>query len=351
MKQIITILFFCSIALFACRKNNDVKSTASACLLTQTTETGKSNTGTIDESTYTVTQNYDYNEKGLLTGQSFRANSKNKSNKTAASNSTLTYQYDADGFLAKKVYTASSTDFDSKSSNENRIHDYSYSNGRLVKEIQTNNGNSAGTPFTASATITYEYDGAGNQIKYLSTQIYNGVSQGSYTTLNEYTNNKVSKYTVIPNGGSALNYVIEVNGQGSITKLLNPTDGYENRYQYNNEGTQILREDWQKGKKNSKRAISFDNNTNVLLSIRPSQKGFPKSLFGTDPFSGKNNVIKDQHYDIDGTSGADVLYFTYNYTYQYNSSGLPITKIAKGEKATGEVSSEWTTNYVYSNCK
>lgn len=352
MKQLL-ITLVCIISFFSCRKNNDAKTAAGGCQLTQSTETGRSSIGTVNESTYTLTQNFEYNDMGLLTGNSFQANGKNKSNKTLTNSATNTYQYDAAGFLLKKVYNTSSSDYDGKSSFETQITDYTYNNGRLVKAVKNWNGGSGSTREMGVENTTHEYDAAGNLVKTILAYSREGGAINTMTYLYEYNANKLSKYSLTAPDGTTTNYVIEVNNQGLITKILNPKDAYENRYQYNNEGTQIAREDWRNGKKDSKRVFAFDNNKNV--SILPYginyEKGFPKDFFGKSPFEGSHNVVKDQYYNINFTSGAEILYFTYGYTYQYNSSGLPITRVSKQENASGVLTGEYTTNYTYSNCK
>ncbi|MFM9910964.1 MAG: hypothetical protein ACKVOW_16610 [Chitinophagaceae bacterium] len=341
------------ISFISCRKNNDVKNASGGCQLIQSTETGRSNIGTANESTYTITQNFEYNDLGFLTGNSFQVNSKNKSNKTSTNYSTNTYQYDAAGYLIKKVYNTSSSDFDGRSSKETQIYDYTYNNGRLVKVTKNWNGGSGSTIEMGIENTTHEYDAAGNLVKTIFAYSRDGGAINTMTYLYEYNATKLSKYSLTAPDGTTINYVIEVNNQGLITKLLNPKDAYENRYQYNNEGTQIIREDWRNGKKDRKRVFVFDNNKNVnaVLYGISYKKGFPKDFFGKSPFEGSHNVVKDQNYDINFTSGAENLYFTYGYTYQYNSNGLPITRVSKHEYASGVVSVEATTNYTYSICK
>jgi hypothetical protein len=331
-----------------CRKNKpDVEN--NGCHIKEVKTNGSGPYGSGVNSTSNSTQSYEYNEQALLTREAYQQNFNLSNSKKSNTAQTINYLYNGAGFLMKEVKTTSNTDIDNNTYTSNSTKDYEFNNGRLatVTELYASKKNYVNQE-TYQRIYSYEYDVAGNTIKY--TNKYNGGGAIlTYIYLYEYSNGKISKYSIIHPGGVTINYPVEANSNGYITKLLNPTEGSEQRFQYDAYGNRLVEEYWALGKIRDKFVYTYDNKPNYKQALQTRLKGFPKDLFGLAHYNNSNtfNLTKQERFDGSFVT-TPVLQQTLNYTYQYNSKGHVTSFTETYTNGTGTTTN--SGNNSYTNC-
>ena len=342
-------LVFLTIVLFsACKKNNDVNTTAPAasiCKLTEIITTGRGELTTADPSTFTTTEKMEFNDKNIQTGYSLQSNASYAGGKTSSTLITRDFQYDADGYLVKEIFQVSSKDKAGKTYVSNTTQNYEYGKGLLLKKTLSSTYNSNGTVSNETGTILYEYTTDGKISKYTNT---NSSSPAVNFELFEYSNGKLSKFS-FTYSGTLVTPLIEVNSQGLVTKLVSPA--FESRYQYDAEGNNIRQELWRSGTKDIT-VYELDTKQNVSAKVVPLFKGQPDLSF----YAGRENAYSFTHNmttekflfaDISGVEksrGANTI------TYQYNSNGLPAAGSRTSIDANGKIAEQAAMSYTYSGC-
>ena len=164
----------------------------------------------------------------------------------------IAYAYDKDKYLVSSDYNE--TFVAGSETQTQAIHDtYSYVNGKISVHA-SNSKLLDGT--THQVSENYTWNSVGQLVS--DTKTDNGlVTAMSY----EYTSGKVSKVTRTANG--QVSYpVFETDGQGHFTRMI--IDGYDERYQYDQEGQIIHSETWAPGIIPAGEDFQYDNKTTAL---------------------------------------------------------------------------------------
>jgi YD repeat-containing protein len=324
----------------ACHKSSETP--ADPCKLTQLVSMYSLDTGTS-----TSTSNFEYNDRGLLSGISYNSTTKDKSgNEIGTSSGSSNYLYDADGFIVKSIYQSRSNSKADGQSGVNSSTEYQYQQGRLAKSNQNYSDYSGGKSRTRSTVDSYEYDASGNNTKVSSTDNSDGVIT-TYTALYEWRDKKIVKITNIYKGVTTVP-LIEVNANGWITKYIDQT-GREQRYSYDGEGNKLRIEYWDSGKKNQVEVSEYDTQKSLYRIYGPVYKGHPVNQFYGNQ-TPTHNYTKSAYYNVDNT-GQEISRSSSSYTYQYNSAGYPINQVGTYTDGKGAVTQGSSTDYTYKDCQ
>jgi YD repeat-containing protein len=351
-KSTFTCFAFLMLAgLISCKKETSPgTAAASNCKITDMLTSGSSDLQAADPYTYTTTEKIDYNSKNLMSGYTNQTSSLFKSKKTSSYSSSNNYQYDDNGFLIKQISQTSNTDKTGASGTSTYTAIYEYTNGRLTKSTSTGVSSTGGKIVNSTGTITYEYTTDGKLSKYLSVYAAtDGTSNNSFT-LFEYTNGKVSKYSY-NSGSTIITPLFEVNSQGYLTKTVTSND--ESRFTYDAEGNRVRQERWYNGKKSDIRIYTLDSKQNVSAQLYKPFKGHPDYSFfyGHSNYSTfTHNVIKDETIDVDN-AGVERPSYTWTYSYQYNGNNLPTASDMTLIDVNGKASQQYSKSYTYTGCQ
>ena len=352
MKRVFSaILFLAVLAGFnSCKKENSPGNAASNCKITAILTNGSGDLQSADPYTSITNEKIDYNDKNLQSGFTSQSSTLYKSKKTATYSYSNNYQYDANGFVIKQVAQSSSTDKAGVYTSNNYTTMFEYTNNRLTKSTSTGVSITGGKTVNSTGTVTYEYTTDGKLSKYAN--VYSG-SDGSSSNgfvLYEYSNGKVSKYSY-SSGSSIITPLIELNSQGYVTKLVTSTD--ETRNTYDAEGNRIRQEQWSGGKKTDIRIITLDNKQNAYALYAQPLKGQPDFSFFSGHFnisSFTHNVTRDEYIYV-SPAGVEIPQGHSDYTYQYNGNNLPTAVDIIYTDGNGKASQQYSKSYTYTGCQ
>lgn len=312
-----------------------------ACQLTKETISSRVFIGAPDEYSYKSEFTYEYDDKGNQIASTVRYNSTYVDGKKATSTSSSSMQYDADGFLLRAVRQYSSTDKEGVSSNSNTNNEYTYENGRLVKDALTNTSDGKTTTYASQ----YEYDSEGKLIKYSST--YNNSSVAI-----TYNGKIIQKITITDGAGNVTSPFVQYNDKGWLTKSIETWAGGtdEFRYEYTDDG-QVAREERYINSKPSSGAIyEYDTRENPSQYMSVRQKGHPTVPSTRPNFLQLHNITRATYL----TSNEDATAFQSRgsslYVYDYNAKGFPTGYTINSTNAAGALADTNTTTFEYANC-
>lgn len=310
-----------------------------ACRITKESSTSRVFIGTPEEYSYTSVFTYTYDDKGNQIENTIVNNNTYVDGKKSTSTSNTSMQYDADGFLLRSVQQSSSTDKDGIVNNAVYNHEYTYENGRLIKDAVTSTTN--GTP--SSYVSQYEYDSEGKVIKYSNT--YNNSSVAI-----TYSGKIIQKFTMTDGSGNVTSPFVQYNEKGWLTKSIETWAGGtdEFRYEYTSEGQIAKEERYINSKPSSGTIYEFDTKENPAL-YRYKQKGHPTLPSVRPNFIQIHNITRATYLEsnADGTGfqprGSSL------YTYDYNAKGFP-TNYSITTTLGGKVDGTLSVTTEYANC-
>ena len=255
---------------------------------------------------------------------------------TSTYTATNTYTYDANGFLQSLAYTATQPTGNTgtgTTSSTNSNTAYTYSNGRLIKAVSSDN---AGVVYS---TLSYEYDAQGMVIKVITTNT-------SYIETQTYSNGVLTAMTRVNGGGQVLrNYTVENGRISKYTSGSNPTPYFE--YTYDAQGNLVETKSWATATTLTNKLTYEYSATGKVIST-PAQKGFPtlSSLLGQSNLRTKTTIFNATGVKVSESISA----------YTFNAKGYVLTQndTQTSYNANGTVNGTPSTTrqtYTYQDCQ
>jgi hypothetical protein len=316
-------------------------STDSGCRVSQETNTTQVNAGTPQGYTYKAVFKYQYDEKGNQIESTVQYNYTYNSGEKPHSTSSSSMQYDADGFLLRVVRQYNATNKEGVTSNTSANEEYTYANGRLIKQSVSSTDNGK----TSSYIFQYEYDGDGKVIKFSNT--YNNTS----TTVT-YSGNIVQKITITDAGGNVSSPFVQYNDKGLLIKAIETWGGGtdEYRYEYTAEGQMAREERYINSKPSSGSVIEYDTQETPYRHTYARPKGHP-TLPSTRPSTPQiHNFARTTYLEANADASAFQTRASTLYVYDYNDKGYPTGFTQTTTTSKGAVESSSTVTYEYANC-
>lgn len=327
----------------SCNDDDDAEPSGEepACRVVKETITTQANAASPDGYMYTAVFTYAYDDKGNKIESTSQYNYTYNSGEKPTSTSSTSMQYDADGFLLRTVRQYHSTDKAGVSSNSSANEEYTYENGRLIKEAVTSIDNGKQTSYL----FQYEYDGAGKLIKFSNT--YNNSS----TTIT-YNGNIIQKITETDAGGNVSSPFLQYNDKGWLIKSIETWGGGtdEFRYEYTADGQVAREERYINSKPSSGTIYEYDTRENPNRYTYPQPKGHP-IVPGTRPnFIYLHNITRTTYLEPNAEVTAFQTRGSSLYVYDYNAKGFPTGYTVTTTNNLGTVENSSTLTYEYSNC-
>jgi hypothetical protein len=326
----------------SCKDNDDSEpSLESACRVATETTTVRISIGNPDEYTYKAVYTHEYDNKGNPIETTSQYNSTYIDGKKASNASTSSQQYDANGFLLRSVRQYTGTDRDGVTSNSSGNEEFTYENGRLIKDAYTSTTDGK----TTSYSFQYEYDDAGRIVKYSNT--YNNSS-----TTFTYSGNIVQKITTTDGAGNVTSPFVQYNDKGLLTKSITTWSGGtdESRYEYTAEGQVAREERWINSKPSSGAIYEFDTRENPNRYAYPRPKGQPVVPGTQATFPQLHNITRVTYLEPNAEETAFQNRASTLYVYDYNAKGFPTGYTMTTTNAKGVVENSSTVTQEYANC-
>jgi hypothetical protein len=320
---------------------SDPSASESACRVSKQTTTARIYVGTPDEYSYIAVFTYEYDDKGNQIENTVQYTNTYKDGKKSSSSSSTSMQYDTDGFLLRSVRQANATDRDGVTSNNASNEEFTYENGRLVKDAYSSTTDGKTTNYVS----IYEYDGAGKVIKYSNT--YNNSS-----TAITYNGNIVQKITNTDGAGNVTSPFVQYNEKGWLTKSIETWAGGtdEFRYEYTADGQIAKEERYINSKPSSGTIYEYDvrENPNQYTYSRP--KGHPIVPSTRPNFIQPHNITRTTYLESNAEGTGFQNRASTLYVYDYNAKGFPINQTLTTTTTAGVVESSNNTVTEYIRC-
>ncbi|MBT1708385.1 hypothetical protein KK062_09125 [Fulvivirgaceae bacterium PWU5] len=341
--RVFSMLLITALAVATSCKDDDAEPSVkeSACLVANRTTAAQVRTGKPDGYSYKSVFTYEYDDKGNQIGNTVQYDYTYNDGKKSTSTSSTSMQYDADGFLLRTIRQYNSTDMDGVISNSSTNEEYTYENGRLIKEAYTNTTD--GKP--SNYVFQYEYDGAGKLIKYSNT--YNNSS-----TAITYNGEIIQKITKTDGGGNVTSPFVQYNAKGWLTKWIDTWPGGtdEYRYEYTADGQVAKEERYINSKPSSGGIYEYDTRENPNRYIESWPKGHPVVPDYRAKFVYIRNITRATYLEPNAGETAFQNRASELHVYDYNEKGFPTGYTSTTTNATGEVANSYTVTYEYANC-
>jgi hypothetical protein len=297
--------------------------------------------GTPDEYTYKSVFTYSYDDKGNQLEYNVQYNNDYIDGKKATSTSSGSMQYDNDSFLLRGVWQYNATDKDGVTRTSNRNEEYTYENGRLIKEAVTSTDDGK----TTNYVFQYEYDGEGKVIKYSNT--YNNTS-----TVITYNGKIVQKITITDGAGNVTSPFVQYNDKGWVTKAIETWSGGtdEYRYEYNTDGEITKEERYINSKPSSGTIFEYDTRESPSRYTSPQLKGHPVLPSTRPNYRPIHNVTRATYLENNADQTAFQNRASTLYVYDYNAKGFPTGFTLTQTNNSGAVEATQTSTYAYTNC-